>query len=567
MGEKADLILTNGLIATQDEKRSFATAVAMKGGRFVVVGSDSEVLQYGDADSRRVDLKGRTAIPGLNDSHVHMIRTGLSYDAELRWDGLTSLSEGLQRIKDQATRTPPGQWVRVIGGWSEFQFKERRKPTLEEINHTSDSTPVLVTNLYHDAMLNKAAIQAVGYAKGTPEPAGGVIERDSDGNPTGILIARPNAGILYSTIAKAPKLPHSDGLVSTRRFMRELNRFGITSIIDAGGGNQYYPDDYAVAAELAAQNLLTVRVSYNLFTQRPKHELQDYADWSATVKPGSGDDFYRVNGAGEMLVYSGADFENFSEERPDLPSNLEDDLSAVVTLLAQGRWPFRMHATYNESIERFLDVFESVDEKVPFDGLRWFFDHAETISEKSIERVRRLGGGIAIQDRMAFQGEYFIGRYGEGAAKDSPPILKMMQAGVPVGAGTDATRVSSYNPWVSLYWLVAGKTVGGTELYPSANRPSRMEALRLYTVGSAWFSGEQSRKGSIEVGKMADLAVLSDDFFSIPEEEIRKIQSNLTIVGGRAVYASDDFGELAPPPIPEPSSSWFPTLHYPSYSS
>ena len=566
MSGKADLILINGLISTQDERRSFATALAVKEGRFLAVGSDNDVLQHKGADTKTVDLRGRTAIPGLNDSHMHMIRAGLSYDLELRWDGVTSLSEGLRRVTEQATRTPPGQWVRVVGGWSEFQFKERRKPTLEEINRAAPSTPVFLMNLYHDAMMNSAALDSVNYTRDTPSPVGGEIQRDDAGDPTGLLVAKPNAAILYSTLAKAPKLSSADRMVSTRRFMRELNRFGITSMIDAGGGNQNYPDDYSVVAGLAAQDLLTVRVSYNLFTQRPKHELEDFTNWSATVKPGFGDDFYRLNGAGEMLIYSGADFEDFPEERPDLPPTLEDDLSGVVALLAQRRWPFRLHATYNESIERFLDVFEAINEKVPFDGLRWFFDHAETISRKSIDRVRKLGGGIAIQDRMAFQGEYFVSRYGEEVARTSPPVLAMVEAGIPVGAGTDATRVASYNPWVSLYWLVAGKTVGGTELYPRANRLNRMDALRLYTLGSAWFSGDQGDKGSIEVGRFADVTILSDDYFSVPEEEIKKIQSTLTIVGGKVVYAAGEFSRLAPPPLPEPSSTWFPTLHYKSFS-
>lgn len=265
--------------------------------------------------------------------------------------------------------------------------------------------------------------------------------------------------------------------------------------------------------------------------------------------------------------WSGADFENFPEERPDLPPNLETDLTAVVTLLVQRRWPLHLHATYNESIERFLDVLEAINERVPFDGLGWSLDHAETITPHSIGRVKKLGGGIAIQDRMAFQGEYFVGRYGEEAARNSPPVLKMLEAGTPVGAGTDATRAASYNPWVSLYWLVAGRTVGGMELYPSANRLNRMEALRLYTKGSAWFSGEQDRKGSIEAGRLADLAVLSDDYFSIPDEEVKSIQSVLTVVGGRVVYAAEEFSHLSPAPLPAPSSSWFPTLHYPSFSS
>ena len=262
--------------------------------------------------------------------------------------------------------------------------------------------------------------------------------------------------------------------------MREFNRLGVTSAIDAGGGYQNYPDDYAVITELARQNQLTVRIAYNLFTQRPKMEREDFARWMTMTKPGDGDAFYQMNGAGEMLVFSAADFEDFREPRPELASEMEAGLKEVVTLLAKSRWPFRLHATYDESITRMLNVFEQVNREIPFDGLHWFFDHAETISEGNIERVKALGGGIAIQHRMAYQGEYFVERYGAKAAEQTPPIAKMLALGVPVGAGTDATRVASYNPWVALYWLVTGKTLGGAQLSLEANRLDRMAALRLY---------------------------------------------------------------------------------------
>ena len=339
--------------------------------------------------------------------------------------------------------------------------------------------------------------------------------------------------------------------------MRELNRLGVTSVIDAGGGFQNHPDDYKVIEELARQGLLTTRIAYHLFTQRPKGELEDFRRWSEMVKPGQGDDLLRLNGAGEMLVYSAADFEDFLEPRPDMVPNMESDLTAVVSHLAKNRWPFRLHATYDETIARALDVFESVNRDAPLSGLSWFIDHAETISPRNIERVKALGGGIAIQHRMAFQGEYFIARYGAKAAENAPPINRMLQMGVPVGAGTDATRVASYNPFVSLYWLVSGKTVGGTVLYGAGNRLERMDALRLWTVGSAWFSGDDEKKGAIAPGQFADLAVLSGDYFSVPEEEIKALESVLTIVGGKVVHAAQAFSALAPPPLP-PSPSWTP---------
>ena len=410
---------------------------------------------------QKIDLKRKRAIPGLNDSHIHVIRGGLHYNMELRWEGVPSLFIALEMLKEQARRTPAPQWVRVVGGWSEFQFKERRMPTLEEINAVSEDTPVFVLHLYDRALVNRAGLRALGYTKDTPDPPGCLIQRDKRGNPTGLLIANPNASILYSSLGKAPVLNLDDQINSTRHFMRELNRLGITSAIDAGGGFQNYPDDYKVVEHLAEKEQLTLRIAYNLFTQNPNHEYEDFASWAKIVSPGQGNDKYKMNGAGEMLVFSAADFEKFQMPRPELATVMEADLKKVISLLVENRWPFRLHATYDESITRFLNVFEEVNREIPFNGLRWWFDHAETISDRSMERVKALNGGIAIQDRMAFQGEYFVDLYGKEAAKHTPPIYRMLDLGIPVGAGSDATRVSSYNPWVALYWMVAGKPLVG----------------------------------------------------------------------------------------------------------
>jgi predicted amidohydrolase YtcJ len=565
-GRHADLILTNGRLTTLDDRRPTASAVAIKAGRFLAVGDDKDVMAHRGNQTQVVDLQNRTVIPGLNDSHLHLIRGGLNYNLELRWDGVTSLADAMAMLREQARRTPPPHWVRVVGGWTEFQFKERRMPTLGEINAAAPDTPVFILHLYDRAWLNKAALHAVGYTKDTPSPPGGEIERDKYGNPTGLLIARPNAAILYDTLAKGPKLSPQDQINSTRLFMREMNRLGITSCIDAGGGYQNYPDDYKIIGDLAKAGQLTVRIAYNLFTQRPKQEKEDFANWIKSAKPGEGGEFYRLNGAGEMLVYSAADFEDFLEPQPKLGETLDRDLTEVVRLLAANRWPFRLHATYDETISRALAVFEAVNRDVPFDGLCWFFDHAETVSERNLERIKALGGGIAVQHRMAFQGEYFVDRYGKQAAEQSPPIARMLKMGLPVGAGTDGTRVASYNPWLALYWLVSGKTVGGTQLYPEANRLDRTEALRRFTLGSAWFSGEEQAKGSIEVGRFADLAVLSSDYFSVPEEEIKRIESALTIVGGKVVYAAREFANLSGAPLPV-SPDWSPVKRFNGYQS
>ncbi len=562
----ADMILANGRIATQDDRRSFVNALAIRDGRISATGDTATVMAYRGPSTRVIELGGGTVIPGLIDSHSHPIRGGLYYNLELRWDGVPSLADALRMLREQAQRTPPNHWVRVVGGWSEYQFAEKRMPTLDELNAAAPDTPVFVLNLYATALLNRAALRAAGYTKDTPNPPGGEIQRDKAGNPTGLLIAKPNAFILYSTLAKGPKLPFDQQVNSSRQFMRELNRLGVTSVIDAGGGVQNYPQGYEGGTALHKDNQMTVRIAANLFTQRPKQELDDFSNWAKTVKPGQGDDMYRINGAGEMLVYSAADFEDFLEPRPDMAANMEADLTAVVRLLAQNRWPFRLHATYNETIERVLNVYEAVNREVPFTGLHWLIDHAETISPRNIDRVRALGGGIAVQHRMAYQGESFINRYGKAAAETSPPIKRMLAAGVPVGAGTDATRVASYNPFVSLYWLISGKTVGGAQMYTEANRFDRMEALRLWTVGSSWFSSDEGKKGALVPGQLADITVLSADYFSIPEEQIKALESVLTIVGGKTVYAAAEFKGMSPPPLLV-SPEWSPVATYGGYGA
>jgi predicted amidohydrolase YtcJ len=455
----------------------------------------------------------------------------------------------------------------VVGGFTAHQFEEKRLPTIEELNAVAPHTPVFLLHLYDRALLNAAALRAVGYTKDTPDPPAGEIVRDAAGNPTGLFVAKPNAGILYATLARGPKLPFDYQLNSTRHFMRELNRLGVTGAIDAGGGFQNYPEDYAVIEKLAEDDQLTVRIAYNLFTQKPKGEKADFLNWTKTTKYKQGTDYFRHNGGGEMLVFSAADFEDFRQPRPDMPPEMESELEEVVRILAQNRWPWRLHATYEETIARALDVFERVNRDIPLAGLNWFFDHAETITDRSMDRIAALGGGIAVQHRMAYQGEYFVERYGAAAAEATPPIAKMLQKGLPVSGGTDATRVASYNPWVSLAWLATGKTVAGLQLYPRRNCLDRETALRMWTENVTWFSNEEGKKGRVQVGQLADLIVPDRDYFSCAEDEIADITSDLTVVGGKVVYAGGDFAaydkDAPPPAMPD----WSPVRNFGGYGA
>lgn len=359
------LIIHNSQITTLDADHPSATAVAIRHGRFVKVGTDEEILAIRGEATHVIDAHGRRMIPGLNDSHSHYIRGGLAFNAILRWDGVPTLAEGLEMIRQQALRTPKGHWIRVIGGWTPHQFLEKRLPTPEELTRAAPHTP----------------------------------------------------------------------------------------------GKEY----------------------------------ADFQKWVKMVPPNTNtdplrEDGYVIEGGGEYLVWDAADFENFMSPRPELKPAMAQNLEKVVTLLVENRWPFRVHATYDESISKILDVLEQVNKHTPFRGLRWSVEHAETLKEPSIDRILALGGGVAIQDRMVFLGDDFLNRYGAEAASHTPPLRILLDKGVPVGMGTDGTRGSSFNPWVGLHWLVTGETAGGTRLYGPDNLLTREEALRLYTVGSAWFS-------------------------------------------------------------------------------
>ncbi|MFG0318180.1 MAG: amidohydrolase, partial [Planctomycetota bacterium JB042] len=463
-----DLILHNGKIATLATDESFVEAIAIDQGVVHSVGADDLVLALRDAGTRVVDLDGRTVIPGLNDSHIHVVRGGRFYNLELRWDGVPNLTEGLARVSEQARRTPKGQWVRVIGGWSPFQFAERRMPTIAELNAAAPETPVFVLFLYSMGFLNRAGVAALGLTPETPAPEGSRYEFVDGG---AALIADPNPMILYRTIAALPQLTEEQQVNSTLQFYRELSRFGVTSAVDAGGGGHEFPTGYVATERLAAEGGLPLRISFFLFPQHPGEELQDFRRWTSDHEAGENRDVlhdggYVLEGGGEFLVWSAGDYENFLSPRPEIGHGAASDLEAVTRHLVENRWPFRIHATYGESIDRLLDVFAKVDRELPFDGLRWAIDHAETIRPDQIQRVQRLGGGIAVQDRMAFAGEYFLQRYGPDVAAEAPPLRRLVDSGVPLGAGTDATSVSCHYPWISLSWMVSGKTVGGTQLVP-----------------------------------------------------------------------------------------------------
>lgn len=568
----ADMIVTNAKVAVMDERRSTAEAIAIKDGKVLLTGTDEDILRLRDRNTQVISANGRTIIPGLNDSHLHVTRGGRFYNSELRWDGVKSLKEALRMLKEQADRTPEGQWVRVIGGWSPYQFEEKRLPTIEEINEATGDTPAFVLYLYSRGWLNEAGLKALDIDENTQPPNDdSSYEKDENGKLTGVLLAEPNAMILYKVIGALPALSKEEMINSTKHFNHELNRFGLTSAIDAGGGGHTFPEDYEASKALATSGDSSLRISYYLFPQKAGEEREAFEKWMANNTAGVNEDIehehgYELKGGGEYMTWAAGDFENFLAPKPFIKNNegWREQTKEVIQMHVDQGWPFRQHSTYGENTKLIVDLVDEIDRenngKIR-NEMRWAIDHAETVGDETLKEIKRLNGGISIQDRMAYAGEYFVERYGAKAASTAPPFKKIFDMGIPLGAGTDGTRVSSYNPWIALYWLSTGKTVGGTPLYGKNNVLSRADALQVYTKGSAWFSNEEKVKGTLEPGMYADFVLLSDDYFSVPEEKIKGIESVLTVVGGDVVYGAKEYKKYDPK-LPAIIPSWSPVKYY-----
>lgn len=557
-----DLIVHNAKITNFDGQEY--SSFSVEGGVFKALSQqDREILATKNAETIVIDAMGRRVIPGINDSHTHIVRGGRFYNLETRWEGITSLKAAISMIEQNAKVTPEGQWVRVIGGWSPYQFEEKRMPTPEELTGAAPNTPVFVLHLYSGGVLNKKAIEVLGLSSSSVAPEGSYFEKDSQGNLTGRLVAAPNPMILYKTIGALPHMTQEQQLNSSILYYNKLLSLGMTSAVDAGGGGHVFPTNYQASLELAASGKLPMRVSNFLFPQKPGEELNDFMQWMNNYSENQNshihlDNGYVIEGGGELLAWKASDYENFTATRPDLHQDAETALEKVVRLHLLNNWPFRLHATYDESITRILNVFEKINKSQPLNKVRWILDHAETISDKNLVRVKRLGGTIAVQGRMAFAGEDFLARYGKVQTNRTPPIKKMLAMGIPVGLGTDGTRVASFNPWPTYYWAVTGRSVGGTQLVNEENRLSRLTALRLFTAGSAYLSGEESVKGAIQPGMYADFAILDRDILTVDEQALLETKALLTVVGGDVKFAQKGAYPKYVVDLPKAIPAWSP---------
>ncbi len=530
----ADAILVNGKILTVDQRFSTHEAVAVHDGRILAIGKTADIRKLAGSASRVIDLQGRTVIPGLIDSHLHGIRAALSFSTEVNWIGAASLDDALGRIAQAARAMKPGAWLIVAGGWNVQQFKEKRLPTQAELVAAAPNNPVYVQLGYGWAMLTPAGYKALNIVNETDLPSGGRFEKGADGKPSGAVTGAQ--GAIIALFDRLP-LPTFDQQVDgTKKFFRELNRLGMTGFVDPGGNN-LSPSDYPAVLQVWRDKRMTVRVAFALNGQTAGKEFEEYRNLTQLLPMGFGDDMLKFNGIGERITWD----MNNNDKPTDAQKNA---YYQIIKWAAERGMMLTMHWGRDASVDQLLGLFEKLDKEIPIRDLRWSIAHLNDASEKTLQRMKALGIGWTVQDAMYFGGEQFLQQNGAAAAARVPPVNTATRIGVRVGAGTDAHRVASYNPFTALQWFLDGKTVGGVAIRGPEETPSRADALRFYTMGSAWFSRDESKRGSLEVGKFADLAVLSRDYMTIPVDQVGGIESLLTMVGGRIVYAAGPYSKF-----------------------
>ena len=532
--QNADLVLRGGKILTLDGTSTEVQAVAIHNGKVLFTGSDAQASQFISPDTQVLELDGRTVIPGLIDSHIHAIRAGLTYTDEVGWYEVTSLEEGLAKLRSKSRTTPPGEWIIVAGGWVKAQMREGRAPTLAELDAVSTQHPIYVQHQYQLIVINSAGMQALGIVGDVADPPNGTYERDADGQLTGRISGA--LSLFFALHGRLPKPSIDRQVAGTRAFMAELNRVGLTGVVDPGGGG-LFPQHYRALYKVWQDDALTARVRYQVSLQRRGKELEDIREWSDYQVMGHGDDMLRFNGFGEVVIWGMHDGGTIGI-RFDASDEAKKDLYEAAKFLAEREITLRIHAHHNHSAGQILDIFEKVNETFPIGDLRWVIDHGEDFTVSTLQRMHELGIGWGVQDRLYFAGDDYLRIMGPEIASRAPALRTGLETGLTIAGGTDAHRVAPYNPFISLEWLVTGKSISGTAIRGAAESVSREQALRMYTQGSAWVSFDEDDLGSLEPGKFADLVVLSDDYMTVAEDDISEIVSLMTIVGGKIVYSA-----------------------------
>lgn len=525
--QPADKILRNGKIVTVDDRFTIVEALAIRGRRIVATGSNADIDKLKGPATETIDLAGRTVIPGLIDNHAHWIRAA-EHD-ELRFDGVTSRARALKLLADRVGRTPPGEWVAVLGGWSEEQFTdEARGFPLAELDAIAPNNPVVVQSIYNHSYLNGAALKAMAIDAETPDPRGGKIEKDAAGQPTGVL---RGPGAVAFVAAKIPLKDPETWLANTRRLVAYLNALGITAWGDAGGRgvNAHHYEPYR---QLAERGELDARVFW-LTIRQPATPAQVDATLTEIPqqKPFQGNDYFDNIGWGET-VYGPVNTNTMLPARAMRPDDMAQ-FSRLVDAIAAHGLHLNAHVEMEPVIDQFLDAYEAVNKQHPIKGLRWVFSHVDQVTDAQLQRMKRLGMAVELHSRPLIQGALMHKIHGE-RAWDMPPFRRVQDSGIHWGLGSDATAVTPSNPFYTLSLAVTGKMIGGRQV--NRQTISREEALIAHTRANAYFLFQDGNIGALAPGRYADLLVLDRDYLTVPEDDIKDIRPMLTMVGGKVVY-------------------------------
>ena len=522
-----DTVLLNGKIITVDDRFSIVQALAVKNQRVVATGSSADIRKLAEPNTRVIDLKGRTVIPGLIDNHSHWVRA--AEHNELRFDGVTSRQQALKMLTERLAASKPGEWVVVLGGWSEEQFvDDARGFPLAELDQLAPNNPVVLQAIYRHSFLNTAALKAAKIDESTPNPPGGTIEKDTGGKLTGVV--RDAGGVAFV----AAKVPHKDReawLANTRKLVTYLNSLGITAWGDAGGrgmGAQHY-EPYK---QLSERNELNVRVFWTTIRQPSTPEQADKVIAEiGTFKPFQGNEYFENIGWGES-VYAQATTQLLRQQKEVAAEPLTQMKRIATALAARGVY-LNSHVEMNGPIEQFVAAYEELNKLNPIKGLRWSFSHLDQIDEQQLQRMKRLGMTAQIHSRPLIQGVLMHKVHGD-AAWDMPPFRRVQDSGIVWGLGSDATAVTTSNPFYTLGFAVTGKMVGGHHV--NRQNITREEALIAHTRSNAFILFQEGNLGALQKGKFADLLVLDRDFLTVPADQIKDIQPLITMVGGKIVY-------------------------------
>ena len=539
--EPPERILLNGVVLTMDKADRTAQAIAVEGNRIVAVGSNADVRRTAGPRTKIVDVGGRTIIPGLNDTHIHAIRGGQTFTFETYWYDAATLPAALDQLKSVAQKRGPGKWVTVAGSWSPEQFAERRAPAVEDLNKALPNNPAYIQYLYEYALLNDKGMEALGLDKDGASMPGIEIEKNAQGKPTGKVLGNIGSfSFLFNKVSAAAK--DDERKDSLAAYFSVLNSYGVTSLVDAAGGGSgaaVYDPLFALWRE----GRLPLRVAYRISAQTPGNEAAWYANALTYLPPALGDDGLKFLGLGEIVVFRMNDGVRVAPGFA-APADGKEELYKVAMLAADRKYSLEIHAYTNDAAKQILDVFERVAQTRDLRDLRWCICHISTATPDTFERMKKLGLCYSVQ-----MGPYYevfqIAQTNNISAADYVSPLKMaLNAGLKVIGGTDSTRIGEFNTWKAIEYHVTGRPVGKSVPPRDGAGVPRLEALRLYTANAAWVTSDESKRGTLEVGKAADIAVLDQPYLKMAADQIHTLRSALTITAGRIVHASGPFKDL-----------------------